>query len=407
MISRREFLGRAGLGLLGATALPAFARRALAEVVPGNAANKVFVLIFQRGAADGLSVVPPLGEPRYRALRPTLALPATGEGAALNLDGFFGLHPALAPLWPHYQNGTLAILHQVGSPDPSRSHFDAQDYYELGTPGLKSDEGFLNRALGKAPAPAPGPFRALGLQPNLPLSLQGPRPAMAINELADFDVSRAGGGSFEDMYRVAVDTALRGVGDEAFAALHAIKQTGALAKNAEVEAGYPKGGLGRRLFELAALLKSGQGVQIVATDIGGWDTHVGQGADKGQLANRLKELGGALSAFAHDLGPRFADVCVAVVTEFGRTVRENGTRGTDHGHGSAMLVLGGAVRGGKVLADWKSLGDANLYEGRDLPVTTDYRAALAAVLTGHLGVRDIGAVFPGFGGAPSSWPRLV
>jgi len=407
MISRREFLQRAGLGVLGASALPAFARRALAEA---TASNKVFVLIFQRGAADGLSVVPPLGEPRYRALRPSLALPAAGEGAALALDGFFGLHPALAPLLPHYQNGTLAILHQVGSPDPSRSHFDAQDYFELGTPGVKSDEGFLNRALGKAPAPAPGPFRALALQSNLPLSLQGPRPAVAINELADFDVARAGGGSFEDMYRVAVDTALRGVGDEAFAALHAIKQTGALAKNAEVEAGYPKGGLGRRLFELAALLKAGQGVQIVATDIGGWDTHVGQGADKGQLANRLKELGSALSAFAHDLGPRFGDVCVAVVTEFGRTVRENGTRGTDHGHGAAMLVLGGGVRGGRVLADWKSLDDANLYEGRDLPVTTDYRAALAALLTGHLGVRDIGAVFPGFpgsGAGPRAWPQLV
>jgi uncharacterized protein (DUF1501 family) len=265
----------------------------------------------------------------------------------------------------------------------------------------------LNRALGVTPAPPPGPFRALAFQPNLPLSLQGPRPALAVNELADFDVGRTGGASFENMYRVAVDTALRGVGDEAFAALHALKQTGALAKNAEAEAGYPKGGLGRRLFELAALLKAGQEVQIAATDIGGWDTHVGQGAEKGQLANRLGELAGSLSAFARDLGPRFSDVCVAVVTEFGRTVRENGTRGTDHGHGAAMLVLGGNVRGGRVLAEWRSLDDGNLYEGRDLPVTTDYRAALSALLVGHLGVRDVGSVFPGFGGAPSTWPRLI
>lgn len=405
-LSRRDFLRQVAMlsgGAIGAVGLPAFARRALA-LAPAK--DKVFVLIFQRGAADGLSVVPPLGEPRYRALRPTLALAAKGEGAAPDLDGFFGLHPALSPLLPHFKNRTLAVLHQIGSPDPTRSHFDAQDYFELGTPGQKSDEGFLNRALEGAP-PTSGPFRALALSPQLPLSLQGPRPAVAVAELADFDVSRAGGGSFEEMYRLAVDSALRGVGGEAFSALHALKQTGALARDAELGAGYPKGGLGRRLFELAVLIKSGQGVQIAATDLGGWDTHVGQGAQKGQLANRLRELGESLAAFAADLGPRFADVCVAVVTEFGRTVRENGTRGTDHGHGAAMLVLGGQIRGGQVLASWKSLDDANLYEGRDLPVTTDYRAALSALLQGQLGVKDIRAVFPGYSGPASGWPRLV
>ena len=258
MISRREFLKRSSWGLLGVAALPAFARRALAQA---PASNKTFVLIFQRGAADGLSIVPPIAEPRYHSLRPTLALKPTGDGAALKLDGFFGLHPALAPILPLYQSGTLAILHQIGSPDPTRSHFDAQDYFELGTPGQKSDEGFLNRTLGVAPTPAPGPFRAIALQPNLPLSMQGSRQTVAVAELADFDVTKSGGGSFEDMYRVAVDSALRGVGDEAFSALHAIKQTGAIAKDAEVPLGYPKGGLGRRLFELAALLKSGQSVQ--------------------------------------------------------------------------------------------------------------------------------------------------
>jgi uncharacterized protein (DUF1501 family) len=401
--SRRELLGGLGLGL-AAAALPAFARRALAETTrPG----KLFVLIFQRGAADGLSLVPPLGEPRYRALRPTIALPATGEGAPLRLDGFFGLHPSLAALQPHFQNGTLAILHQVGSPDPSRSHFDAQDYLELGTPGQKPEDGFLNRALQVSPAGATGPFRALAIQPNLPLSLQGAVEAVAVNELADFDLTRVGGASFEAMYRSAVDNALRGVGDEAFGALHALKASGAFGKDAEVVAGYPKGGLGRRLFELAALVKSGQNVQVAATDIGGWDTHVGQGAQKGQLANRLDHLGKSLSAFAKDLGPCFGDVCVAVVTEFGRTVRENGTRGTDHGHGSTMLVMGGAVRGGKVYARWKSLEDANLFEGRDLPVTTDFRAPLATLLSGHLGARDVHKIFPGFDVPRADWPKLV
>ena len=370
-------------------------------------AGKLFVLIFQRGACDGLSVVPPLGEPRYRSLRPTIALPAKGEGAPLPLDGFFGLHPSLAALHPHFHDGTFAILHQVGSPDPSRSHFDAQDYFELGTPGQKPEDGFLNRALQVSPAKAAGPFRALALQPNLPLSLEGAVEAVAVDELADFDLTRVGGASFEAMYRSAVDSALRGVGDEAFGALHSLKAAGAFGKDAEVVAGYPKGGLGRRLFELAALVKSGQSVQVAATDIVGWDTHVGQGAQRGQLANRLDHLGKSLAAFAKDLGPRFGDVCVAVVTEFGRTVRENGTRGTDHGHGSTMLVLGGGVRGGKVYAQWKSLDDANLFEGRDLPVTTDFRAPLAALLTGHLGATDVHRIFPGFDVPRAAWPKLV
>jgi uncharacterized protein (DUF1501 family) len=401
--SRRELLGGLGLGLVAAS-LPGFARRALAEA---TRAGKLFLLIFQRGAADGLSLVPPLGEPRYWSLRPTIALPPKGEGAPLKLDGFFGLHPSLAALQTHFHDGTLAILHQVGSPDPSRSHFDAQDYLELGTPGQKPEDGFLNRALQVSPATTPGPFRALALQPNLPLSLAGTVEAVAVNELADFDLTRVGGGSFEAMYRTAVDSALRGVGDEAFGALHSLKAAGAFGKDAEVAAGYPKGGLGRRLFELAALVKSGQNVQVAATDIGGWDTHVGQGAQRGQLANRLDHLGKSLAAFAKDLGPRFHDVCVAVVTEFGRTVRENGTRGTDHGHGSTMFVLGGPVRGGKVYAQWKSLDDANLFEGRDLPVTTDFRAPLAALLTGHLGATDAQKIFPGFDVPRTAWPKLV
>ncbi|HUB10114.1 MAG TPA: DUF1501 domain-containing protein [Myxococcales bacterium] len=401
-LSRREWLGAVGLGFAAAS-LPSFARRALAEA---PRAGKLFVLIFQRGAADALSVVPPLLEPRYRLLRPTIALPAKGEGAPLPLDGFFGLHPSLAPLLPHFKDGTLAIVHQVGSPDPTRSHFDAQDYYELGTPGQKGDDGFLDRALADLPEDGKAPFRAVALQPTLPVSLMGPVEAVAVNELAQFHVGPASG-SFEAMYRSAVDSVLRGASDEAFAALHSLASSGALGRDAEVAAGYPKGGLGRRLYELAALVKSGHRVQIAATDIGGWDTHVGQGTQRGQLSNRLRELGSALAAFARDLGPRFADVCVAVVTEFGRTVRENGTHGTDHGHGSVMLVLGGAVRGGRVHARWKPLDDHDLFEGRDLPVTTDFRAPLSSMLTGHLGVADVRRVFPGFALPRAEWPRLI
>jgi uncharacterized protein (DUF1501 family) len=409
-LDRRYFIQSSLLTIAGLAFTPAFAPQAVAQTQGSGKRRKVLVLLFQRGAADGLSLVPPLGEPRYAALRPTLAIPPKGEACALDLDGFFGLHPSLAPLMPLWNGGQLAVLHAVGSPDPSRSHFDAQDYMELGTPGQKPEDGFLNRALQDSPEDKPSAFRAVALQPNLPLSLSGPAPALAMASLTDFGLDLTPGsaaGGFEGMYRAAVDHTLRGVGSEAFEALHTVRAAVPEGPAALKAAGYPTSPLGRRLFEIAALIKADLGLQIAATDAGGWDTHAGQGASRGQLANRLADLGQALAAFSHDLGPRFDDVVLVMCTEFGRTVRQNGTQGTDHGHGAVMFVLGGRVHGRRVYAQWKGLQDGDLFEGRDLPVTTDFRAPLSAVLREHLGVRDVAQVFPGFTVPPSSWPRVV
>lgn len=400
MNDRRLFLKSSGLALVGLGCAPGFLRRALASTGSGK---KVLVSIFQRGAVDGLSMFPPLGEPRYFDLRPTIALGKPGsDGGALRLDDTFGMHPALGALGKLWSGGSLAVVHAVGSPDPTRSHFDAQDYLDAGTPGVKvTDDGWLNRALISEARPDATPFRALALQPNLPRSLQGKAPALAMSSISEFDL-RAGKDSstvaagFSAMYAGAVDRTLRVAGDEAFDSMKALRDANPSRFAPENGASYPNSPLAKRLKEIAQLVRADVGLEIAATDCGGWDTHAGQGDGKGQLANRLQDLGDSLGAFAADLGERMADVCVVTMTEFGRTVRENGTRGTDHGHGSVMMVLGGGVKGRRVLSRWKGLSDGVLYEGRDLPATIDHREVLSETLASHLGVTDLARVFPGF-----------
>ena len=398
MITRRLFLKQAGLSAVAFGSVPSFLSRALAEVPAGG--NRVLVVIIQRGAMDGLSLVPPLEDPRYREARPNIALEAGGESPAIRLGGGFWLHPSALALKRFWDEGTLAFVHQAGSPDPSRSHFDAQDFFESGTPGLKNtQDGFLNRALQHlAGNVGPNPLRAVALQPSMPRILWGSYPAVSMESLRDYaiktspsDKDEAQG--FEAMYEQAADKVFRGVGHEVFDSLQAVR---GVASDKDGDGGYPKAQIGKRLREIAELIKGGVGLQIAVTDMGGWDTHVGQGNHKGQLADRLRELSEALAAFAQDLGPRFQDVCVLTATEFGRTFKENGTRGTDHGHGSVMMALGGRVQGRKILGRWKDLSPANLFEGRDLPVTTDHREVLAEALRKHLGLADLRAVFPGF-----------
>ncbi len=400
---RRAFLRSSGLALAGLGLSPALLRAAT-DQLPVKSSGKVLVLVFQRGACDGLAMVPPLGDGHYSAYRPTLALEPSGDGAALRLDDTFGLHPSLSAFKPFFDAGQLAVIHETGSMDPTRSHFDAQDFLESGTPGLKSTgDGCFNRALQSLKKGSNAPFRAVALQPNLPRILQGESSALALNDLADFQLraDMAGNGGshpsgFEGMYQGALDRALRGVGDEAFSALKELKTKdprGLLPSNG---ANYPNSSLGRRMKQIAQLIKADLGVQMAVTDCGGWDTHVGQGNAKGQLANRLQDFGDSLGAFLLDLRERMDQVCLVTVTEFGRTVRENGNRGTDHGHGSVMFVAGGKVRGKRVIATWKSLASQDLYEDRDLPVTTDHRDALGEILDRHLGVPDLGKVFPGF-----------
>jgi uncharacterized protein (DUF1501 family) len=406
IVSRRRWLQLAGVGVLlgAARARPAGAAPAAASP------NKVLVVLFQRGAVDGLAMVPAYSDPRYQELRPNIALPPPGQpNGALRLDATFALHPALAALQPLWNGKSLAIVHAVGSPDETRSHFDAQDFVESGTPGVKAtDDGWLNRALaakatattaGAAPASA-GDVRAVAFAPTLPRILSGHESVLAGSSLKDFRVQAPGmpGGAsnFEQMYASAVDQALRGTASEAFGAMAKLRALSPQALAARNGADYPDSPLGKRLQQIAALVRAGIGLEVAMTDCGGWDTHAQEGGATGQLAGRLADLGKSVAAFAVDLGDRMRDVCLVTVTEFGRTVRENGTRGTDHGHGSVMLVLGGGVRGGKVHATWHGLADDKLHEARDLPVTTDHRQVFAAVLQRQLGLRDLSAVYPGF-----------
>ncbi|HZX41589.1 MAG TPA: DUF1501 domain-containing protein [Myxococcaceae bacterium] len=395
-LSRRQLLRSAGaLAALGA--VPGFLGRALAASTPGS--GKTLVLVFLRGGADGLSIVPPVGDPAYRAARPTLALAPPGkEGGAIRLDDVFALHPALAPLLPLWSDGTLGIVHAAGLPGATRSHFDAQDFCESGTPGTKSTaDGWLNRAVRRATGPD-GAFRVVALQPTLPRMLVGDAPAVAMSSLGQFRLPGGPGGSnaFDALYAQAVDAALRTTGLETFEAL---REAGS-ARLAQLPpangAEYGNAPLARRLQDVARLIRSGVGLQVAATDMGGWDTHVGEGAEKGQLAARLSDLAGALAAFTRDLGPRWADTRVVVMTEFGRTARENGNRGTDHGTASVMLVLGGGVRGGRVVGGYRGLARSELFEDRDLAIGTDVRSVLWEATRAQLDLRDASTVFPGF-----------
>lgn len=394
--ARRAFLKSSGLAFLGLGLSPGFLQRAVAQT---TRPRRTLVFVFLRGGADGLSFVPPVGDPAYYAARPTLALPRPGsEGGALALDGSFGLHPALAPLLPLWQSGALAVVHAAGLRGATRSHFDAQDFCETGTPGTKStQDGWMNRCLQELPEPGAGAFRAVALQPTLPRALQGAAPAVALDGLERFRLTgNQRLDSFEGLYAAAVDEALRSTGQEAFEALRAAASSELSRRPPENGAVYGKGPLARRFQDTARLLRAGVGLEVVATEMGGWDTHVAEGGSSGQLALRLRELAEALAAFATDLGPLLHDTTVAVMTEFGRTVRENGNRGTDHGTASVMLLLGGGVRGGRVYAQWRGLEGPGLFEDRDLAIATDVRSVLVEALRATLRPPDMARVFPGF-----------
>ena len=402
-ISRRYFLKGGGVAMLGMSAMPAFLTRALhAAAAPGK---KVLVVIFQRGAMDGLNAVVPYGERNYYAMRPSINIPAPngGQNAAIDLDGFFGVHPSLEPLVPLFQDKQLAIVHAAGSPDNSRSHFDAQDYMESGTPGVKSTEdGWLNRYLQKQQAEDATPFRALAMGQQMPRTLRGSVPALAIPDIKQFQVlapvavSGAMSGGFEALYAQTVDQALHGTGQETFEAIEMLKKVRDELYVPENGAAYPQGKFGHTLQQVAQLVKADIGVEVAFVDIGGWDHHVNEGGVQGQLGNILREFGGSLAAFHKDMGAKMADVTVVTMSEFGRTAAENGNRGTDHGHANCMFIYGGEVKGGRVYGKWPGLDRAHLYEGRDLAVTTDFRTVLAEVVSRHLGAADLSFVFPGF-----------
>ncbi len=411
-ISRRAFIKSGGVAMIGMSTVPAFLRRAVAATPA--ASRKRLVVLFQRGAADGLNIVVPFAEPNYYRIRPTIAIPQPrqgGQGAALDLDGFFGLHPSLAPLLPLFQKQQLAIVHAAGSPDTTRSHFDAQDYMESGTPGTKAtDDGWLNRALQRSPESGASPFRAVAMGANLPLTLRGVAPAIALPDIKQFRVfaqSPAVEGGFEALYAQTVDQALRGTGTETFEAIDMLRKADPSRLQPENGAMYPNGHVGQTMQQVAQLYKSDIGLEVTFVDTGGWDNHVNEGGAQGQLSNLLRDLGQSMAAFSQDMGDRMEDIVVVTMSEFGRTAHENGNRGTDHGHANCMLVMGGPVKGGKVYGKWPGLGPEQLNEGRDLTLTTDFRSVLGEVISEHLGTHDLGAVFPGFENDPRKFPRLI
>jgi uncharacterized protein (DUF1501 family) len=365
--------------------------------VHGKRRKKILIAIFQRGAVDGLNMVVPFGEPRYYQLRPSIAIPKPDgtPASAVDLDGFFGLHPSLASLKPMFDARHLAIVDAVGSPDPTRSHFDAQDYMESGTPGLKATgDGWMNRALLKPVGPA-SPLRAVSLGSGLSRTLRGPNDAIAVNNLNDFQVKdQKSAATFESMYDHSHDTVLHGTGKETFSAVKIMQSIQKQRYTPANGAKYPGGKFGQNLQQIARLIKADVGIEVAFAEIGGWDTHVNEA---NQLANNLTEFGQSLAALYQDLGDRMEDVTVVTMSEFGRTVRENGDRGTDHGHANVMFVMGGDIRGGKVYGDWPGLADdEQLYEGRDLNLTTDFRDVLGELVARHMGNRNLKAVFPGY-----------
>jgi len=390
MLTRRIFLRGSAMVMAGAGSVPFWLGRAAAST---QGRRKILVAIFQRGAADGLNVVVPFGEKRYHELRPTIGIPAPGSsnGApAIDLDGRFGLNPALQPLKPLWDRQMLAIVEATGSPDPSRSHFDAQDYMESGTPGSKRD-GWLNRALPPA-GPDASPLRAIALSATLPRTLQGDRSAIAVNDVQQFRAGPETAAIVESMYSNSPDRQLAGAGKDAFAAMRMIQSLNRTPYEPSGGAQYGPGGeLGRSLQQIARLIKAGAGVEAAFAEIGGWDHHQNE---PGQLSNVLRQFGSALAAFCADMGDRMEDIVVVTMSEFGRTAQENGNNGTDHGHGDVMFVLGGSVAGGKVYGQWPGLEQEQLYEGRDLAVTTDFRAVLSELVSGQLGTTDLAQVFP-------------
>lgn len=384
---------------------PGFLQRAVLANERTRGKRKTLVAIFQRGAVDGLNMIVPFGEPAYYDLRPSIAIPkpdGNAQETAIDLDGFFGLHPTMKSLKPLWDSKRLAIVHASGSPDNTRSHFDAQDYMESATPGVKSTaDGWLNRYLQTSKDNTPSPFRAISLTQQMPRVLQGRAPVLAMSNLSNFAI-RAGKssasvqGGFEAIYSRDQTEMLANTGRETFDAINYLKQANPAQYKPENGAQYPAGPLGRSLLQIAQLIKAGVGLEIAFTDMGGWDTHANQGNARGQLANRLQEFSTAIAAFYQDLGQRMDDVVVLTMSEFGRTARENGNRGTDHGHANAMLVLGNSVHGGQVYGKWPGLKNDQLFEGRDLALTTDFRDVFGEVAARHLGARDLQAVFPGY-----------
>jgi uncharacterized protein (DUF1501 family) len=413
MISRKAFLKAGGLTLfgIGIGGIPAFMAQA-ANLVQEPALfkrRKILVSIFQRGAMDGLMAVSPFNDQFLKAARPGLFMPATKSSnvpSLIDLDGRFGLHPAMQAFESVFREKRLAIVHGMGSPNNTRSHFDAQDYMESGTPFNKgTSSGWLNRAVGMLGHEAT-PFQAVSLTSSMPRSLYGEMPALAISNLQDFSIQMRGNPmnanriskSFEDLYDQTASGLLKTTGKDSFDAVKMLQKTDVRNYKPANDVVYPASPLGNSLKQIAQLIKMDVGLEVAFAESGGWDTHFNQGAANGIFARNVTDLSQSIIAFWKDMEIYQDDLTVMTMTEFGRTVKQNGTGGTDHGRASCNFILGNDVNGGIVHGKVDTLAPENLEDGRDLAVTTDFRSIFSELAERHLQIAGKKLLFPGFEG---------
>jgi uncharacterized protein (DUF1501 family) len=433
-MNRRVFMKSGAMALATMGLNPTFLRKTVfgqdllkGAALKGNGRGKVLLVLFQRGAADALNVVVPHGEAAYYKMRPSIAVPRPVSGSAataIDLDGFFGLHPSLSPFKRLWDDGILAPVHAVGSPSNTRSHFDAQDYMESGTPDNKGTrDGWLNRYLAVKGTcdecklddrhvdvgAKKAAFQAVSMTPQTPRILEGSAPTVAMNSLDEFTIRTNGSQAdrIEALYRTGNADVVHAAGGEMFEAMKILKTANPQQYVPANGADYPRSPFGMHLKQIAQLIKADVGLEIAFADVGGWDTHVNQGGATGQLANRLADFSGSIASLVQDLGTRMADVTILTMSEFGRTARQNGNGGTDHGHATSMFVIGGDVKGRKVYGKWPGLEPEQLNEGRDLKLTTDFRSVFSEVAFKHLGAAKMEAVFPGFDGTSAKWLGLI
>ncbi|MGI4729876.1 MAG: DUF1501 domain-containing protein [Janthinobacterium lividum] len=416
MVSRRGFLKSGGLALLGVGlmgGIPGFLAEAVAQnqLIAPYKKRKVLVCIFQRGAMDGLMAVTPFTDEYLKAARPNLFISAAKNSTGkplIDLDGRFGLHPAMQGFEQVFRDKRLAIVHGIGSPNNTRSHFDAQDYMESGTPFNKGTaSGWLNRAVGLLGHDAATPFSAVSLTSAMPRSLYGDNPAVAINNLQDFAIQMRGNPSgvnmaaksFEDLYDQTSPGLLKDTGKESFDAIKMLQKADIKNYKPAQNVVYPNSSLGNSLKQIAQLVKMDVGLEVAFTESNGWDTHYNQGSDTGIFARNVNDLSSSMMAFWNDLDAYQDDVTVMTMTEFGRTVHQNGTGGTDHGRASCNFILGNAVNGGLVHGNLQPLSVENLEDGRDLAVTTDFRSVFSEVADKHLQVNNDRILFPDWKGS--------
>ncbi|MDQ6813032.1 MAG: DUF1501 domain-containing protein [Bacteroidota bacterium] len=414
MVSRRGFIKKGGLALfgIGLGGVPTFIARAATgdKIISPYKKKKVLVTVFQRGAMDGLMAVTPFNDEYLKAARPTLFMSAAKDqkGRPLfDLDGKFGLHPAMNAFESLYREKRLAIVHGIGSPNNTRSHFDAQDYMESGTPFSKgTPSGWLNRAVGLLGHDA-SPFRAVSLTSSMPRSFYGDNPSVAISNLQDFAIQMKGNPlgvnmvskSFEELYDQTTSVLLKETGKESFDAVKMLQKTDVKNYKPENNAAYPNTALGNSLKQIAQLIKMDVGLEVAFAESNGWDTHFNQGAENGVFARNVADLSNSITAFWTDLTAYQDGVTVMTMTEFGRTVKQNGTGGTDHGRASCNFILGNDVNGGVVHGRVQPLAIENLEDGRDLAVTTDFRSVFSEVADKHLKLNNDKYLFPDWTGS--------